>query len=251
MKKILFFIVSISSVFYANAQQVDTLMENANKLFVDGKYLESAEAYQNIIDLGYESPELYYNIGNAYYKQNVISRAILNYEKALLLSPNDGDIKYNLELCNRLVIDQIEVLPVFFLNKWIRDIKKMFSSNLWAILSMSTFGLALLFISLYLYSSGLSFKKISFWIGFVMILVSFISFLFSHEQKERIINSKTAIIMSPSVTVKSSPDVSGTDLFVIHEGTKVEVDDQVSDWNEIKLSDGSKGWLKSNDIELI
>lgn len=251
MKKILFFIISISSVFYANAQEVDVTIEKGNKLFADGKFQESAEAYENILESGYESAELYYNIGNAYYKQNVISRAILNYEKALLLAPNDEDIKYNLELCNRLVVDKIEVLPVFFLTQWMRNLRNIFTSDLWAIISIVSFGITLLFISFYLYSSGVGFKKLSFWIGFVMLILSFISFLFSHKQKQQVVNSNTAIVMSPSVTVKSSPDASGTDLFVIHEGTKVEIDDQVSDWKEIKLSDGSKGWLKKDDIEKI
>lgn len=251
MKKIIFLIFSISTVFNLNAQEADTLMLKANNLFIEGKYQDAIDTYENIHKLGYESPELYYNLGNSYYKQNVISRAILNYEKALLLAPNDDDIKYNLDLCNRLVIDKIEKIPGFFITGWIRSIKNLFSSDFWAIISIVSFGIALLFISFYLYSNSIGFKKLSFWVGFVIVILSVISLIFSNQQKQNILSGNTAIVISPSVTVKSSPDISGTDLFVIHEGTKVWIDDKVSNWNEIKLSDGSVGWLKLEDIETI
>ena len=251
MKKVIFLIISISTVLYLNAQEADTLMKKANNLFIEGKYQDAINTYENILTLGYESPELYYNLGNSYYKQNVISYSILNYEKALQLAPNDDDIKYNLELCNRLVVDKIEKLPVFFITAWTGNIKNLFSSDFWAVFSIVTFGLALTFISFFLYSKSIGFKKLSFWIGFIVIILSVISFIFSNQQKQKILSGNTAIIMSPSVTIKSSPDVSGTDIFVIHEGTKVRIEDKISDWNEIKLSDGSKGWLKVEDIETI
>ncbi|MBU8893841.1 MAG: tetratricopeptide repeat protein [Bacteroidales bacterium] len=251
MKKVIFLIFSISTVLYLNAQEADSLLAKANNLFVDGKYQHAVDSYENILKLGYESPELYYNLGNAYYKQNIIARAILNYEKALQLAPNDNDINYNLELTNRLVIDKIEKLPVFFVTGWVRGLKNLFSSDFWAILSIVTFVVSLIFISFYLYSRSSSFKILSFWLGFIVIIISFTSFIFSYQQKQKILISDTAIVMNPTVTVKSSPDASGTDLFVIHEGTKVWVDDEISGWNEIKLSDGSKGWLKAEDIEAI
>ena len=251
MKKVIFLIFSISTALYLNAQEADSLLIKANNLFVEGKYQHAVDSYENILKLGYESSELYYNLGNAYYKQNIIARAILNYEKALQLAPNDNDINYNLELTNRLVIDKIEKLPVFFVTGWIRSLKNLFSSDFWAIISIVTFVVSLLFISFYLYSRSSSFKILSFWLGFIAILISGTSFIFSYQQKQKILISDTAIVMNPAVTVKSSPDISGTDLFVIHEGTKVWVDDEISGWNEIKLSDGSKGWLKTEDIESI
>ncbi len=251
MKKILFLIFSVSTVLYLNAQEADSLFQKGNDLYAKGQYQDAIDIYENIISLGYESPEIYLNTGNAYYKQNVIARAILNYEKALMLVPNDNDIKYNLELANRLVIDKIEVLPVFFITGWIKSIRNLFSSDFWAIVSLSAFIIALIFISIFLYSRNLSLKKISFWLGFFIILLSAISYIFSNQQKQKILSGNTAIVMNPSVTVKSSPDDSGTDLFVIHEGTKVSIDDQISEWKEIKLSDGSKGWLKAEDLEVI
>ena len=251
MKKLLFLIFSVSTVLYVNAQEADSLFQKGNDLYAKGLYQDAIEIYENIISLGYESPELYLNTGNSYYKQNVIARAILNYEKALMLAPNNNDVKYNLELANRLVIDKIEVLPTFFMKVWIKSIRNLFPSDLWAIMSISAFVIALVFISIFLYSRSFSLKKISFWLGFFIIIISAISFVFSNQQKQKILSGNTAIVMSPSVTVKSSPDNSGTDLFVIHEGTKVSIDDQISDWKEIRLSDGSKGWINAEDLELI
>lgn len=251
MKKLIFLIFSISTVLYTNAQEVDSLLVKANDYYTKAQYQDAINTYNNILELGYESPEIYYNIANAYYKENVIALAILNYEKAIQLAPNDEDIKYNLELTNRFVIDKIEVLPVFFITGWIRNLKSMFTSDLWAIISLICFILTLVFISIFLYSRRVGLKKISVSFAFFILIMSTISFVFSYQQKQAILNGNTAIVTSLSVTVKSSPDISGTDLFVVHEGTKVWIKDKISDWNKIKLSDGSIGWLKADDIEVI
>ena len=253
MKKIsaifILFIVTFVSVHAEN--QHNEWLDSANQAYTNGDYGQAINQYEMILEHGYESAALYYNLGNAYYKQNIIDQAILNYERALLLKPHDEDIKYNLEMANRLIVDRIESLPEFFLDVWIRNCMNWFSSNHWAIISISTFVLALILISIYLYTRKYGVKKFSFWLGLIFILITIFSLIFSYQQKKKIIINDTAIVMSPSVTVKSSPDVSGTDLFVIHEGTKVWLQDEVGDWKEIKLSDGSKGWLRAEDIEEI
>lgn len=251
MKKVLFITISVFTTLFVNAQDQNSWITEANNFYKQNKFQEAIDYYEKVLNSGYESSELYYNLGNAYYKQNVIAKAILNYEKALLLNPNNEDAKYNLELTNRMVVDKIETLPVFFLTGWVKDLKNLFSSDMWAIISISCFAFALVFISFFLYSRGISFKKLSFWIGFTVLIISVISFIFSNQQKQKVISGKSAIIMSPSVTIKSSPDASGTDLFVLHEGTKVWIEDKISDWNQIKLSDGTKGWLKLENIEII
>ena len=159
---------------FLNAQEADSLLIKANKLYTEGRYQDAIDTYENILKLGYESPELYYNLGNTYYKQNVIAQTILNYEKALQLAPNDEDINYNLQLTNRLVVDKIEVLPVFFVTGWIRNLKNIFTSDFWAIISITSFLLTLLFISFYLYSRNLGFKKLSSWFGFFIVIISII-----------------------------------------------------------------------------
>lgn len=251
MKKLIFLIFSISTVLYSNAQEVDSLLIKANDFYTKTQYQDAINTYNNILELGYESPEIYYNLGNAYYKEKGIALAILNYEKAVQLAPNDEDILYNLQLTNRLVVDKIEVLPVFFVTGWIRNLKSMFTSDLWAIISLVSFILILVFISIFLYSRSIGLKKLSLVFTFFIVIISTISLIFSYQQKQAILIGNTAIVTSPTVTVKSSPDISGTDLFVVHEGTKVWIDDKISDWNEIKLSDGSIGWLKAENIEVI
>ncbi|MFP4025582.1 MAG: tetratricopeptide repeat protein [Thiohalospira sp.] len=253
MKKIstviIFILITIVSVYAENEHNI--LLDSANQSYTNGNYAQAINQYEKILEQGYESAALYYNLGNAYYKQNIIEKAILNYERALLLKPNDEDIKYNLEMANRLTVDRIEKLPDFFLSVWFKNIVNWFSSDLWAIISISSFLLTLVFISIYLYTRKYGLKKLSFWLGFVLILISIFSLTISYKQKQKILVKDTAIIMSPSITVKSSPDKSGTDLFVIHEGTKVWIQDHVGEWKEIKLSDGSEGWLKAENIEEI
>ncbi|MFO7829293.1 MAG: tetratricopeptide repeat protein [Bacteroidales bacterium] len=252
MKKILILILlSITSVLFVNANQAKQMLDSANQAYVDGNYTIAIDTYEKVLELGYESAALYYNLGNAYYKQNIIDQAILNYERALLLKPNDEDIIYNLEMANRLIVDRIEKLPVFFITNWIKNMINLFSSDLWAIISIISFLAALFFISIYMYTRWYGVKKTAFWLGFATILICISSFIFSYKQKQKIVDNTTAIVMSPSVTVKSSPDISGTDLFVIHEGTKVWIQDKIGIWKQIRLSDGSKGWLKTESIEEI
>ncbi|MGE0089975.1 MAG: tetratricopeptide repeat protein [Bacteroidales bacterium] len=251
MKKILITILITTLYFGAFAQDNNALWETANKLYIEGKFDQAIETYQKINNSGYESSELYYNMGNSYYKLNKIAKAVLYYEKALQLSPNDEDIRFNLELANRYVVDKIEKLPVFFITNWFISIRNLFSANKWAVLSIIFFFTTLVFITIYLISRKYSLKKFSFWISLLFIVLFLSSLYFSYKQKQVILNDDTAIIMSPSVTIKSSPDISGNDIFVLHEGTKVWVLDQISDWREIKLSDGTKGWLKNSDLEII
>jgi tetratricopeptide (TPR) repeat protein len=251
MKRIFTAILIITQAFGVIAQSNDTIWETANKLYIEGKFDQAIETYLKINNSGYESAELYYNMGNSYYKTNKIAKAVLYYEKALHLSPNDEDIRFNLELANRYVVDKIEKIPVFFITNWITSIRNLFSANKWAVLSIIFFFTTLIFVTIYLISRKYGLKKLSFWISLLFIVLFLSSLYFSYKQKQVIINDNTAIIMSPSVTIKSSPDTSGNDLFVLHEGTKVWVLDQISDWREIKLSDGTKGWLKVTDLEII
>ena len=251
MKKIIIVLLYLILGNFVSAQNTDSLWLKANDYFIKGEFEQAIKIYDTIYKSGYESAPLYYNMGNAYYKLNKNSLAILFYEKALQLSPNDEDIKYNLELANRYVVDKIEKIPVFFITGWINSLRNIFSSDKWAITSIVSFALLLLFISFYLYSRRYNFKKLSFWISLLFVIVFILSFYFSFKQKQFIINKETAIIINPSVTIKSSPDISGTDIFVLHEGTKVWIVDEISDWQEIKLSDGTKGWLKASDIAVI
>ena len=250
-KKFLFIFIAACSFGTAFAFKPDSLVEAGNKHYVSNDFMKAAQNWQTVIDSGYAAPELYYNLGNSYYKMNNYARAILNYERALLLAPNNKDIKFNLKLANAHVVDKIDNIPDFFLKRWIHNLTKIFTSNNWAIISIAAFMLFLVLFIMYLFSSKLWIKQFTFYFFIISFIISVTAFIFSSRRKKMIVERNSAIIMAPSVTVKSSPNEYGTNLFVLHEGTKVVTVDSVGVWNEIKISNGNKGWVKNSTFERI
>ena len=232
-------------------QDLENQVDLGNKYFTEGEFEKAIQVYEKILGSGFEAADLYYNLGNAYFKSNKLNYAILNYERAILLSPNDEDIQHNLELARIFTVDKIDALPQFFLRQWHYAFVQLFSTDFWALLSIITFITFLMLFSLYLYINVFRVKKFSFWLSIVFLFISVSAFVFSYHHKEIVTNHNAAIVFSPVVTVKSSPDETGTDLFVIHEGIKVSIVDSLGNWTEIKLSDGNKGWLFSSTIEKI
>lgn len=254
MKQIFIIILMFSFVLPVLAEispRLSALITSANEHYKKGQYEKAIETYEQILEKGYEAPELYYNLANTYYKSNKITYSILNYERAKLLSPNDPDINYNLELARIHVVDKIEVLPQMLTTIWLNQLINLMPSDKWAIFSIATFIVFLLLFSLFLFLNNITIKKISFYTGILLLFISIATFLCSYQQNEKITNRNSAIVFSPAVTVKSSPDDSGTDLFILHEGTKITVIDSLGSWQEIKLSDGNIGWLQASDIVLI
>jgi len=223
----------------------------ANELYRDARYEEAIMVYEQIMESGYHSADLYFNLGNAYYRSNKIPRAILNFERAALLSPGDDDIRFNLELSRMHVRDRIEELPEFFLNRWWNGLRDSLSVRAWASLSIGSFIISLILISVFLMSSSAGIKRLFFWLAVVVMFASVFSFSLGLDQRNYIRNHNSAIVFSPVVSVKSSPDINSTDLFVIHEGTKVWVEDSIGEWRAVRLSDGNMGWLRRDAIEMI
>ncbi len=219
--------------------------------FSAGSYKEALQAWTDIYNTGYRSASLCYNIGNAYFKMNDIPMAILFYERAYLLNPADEDINYNLQIARTLIVDRFQEIPELFFVKWYNFVSLFLSSNLWARLSLISFIFSLLLLSLYIYTTNYRFKVLGFWLGVALFVVALSSFIFSGRNKYLVYDSHKAIIMSPTVSGKSAPDSSGTDLFLLHEGTKVSVEDAVGGWNEIRLSDGNKGWVPLKSLDII
>jgi len=219
--------------------------------FTAGSYKEALQAWTDIYKTGYRSASLDYNIGNAYFKLNNVTQAILFYERAYLLKPADEDITYNLQIARTLVVDRFQEIPELFFVRWYNLISLFISTNSWARISIFSFILSLLFLSLYIYSSGYRQKVFGFWFAIAFFVLAFTSFMFTVRNKSLVYDSNKAIITTPVVSGKSSPDNSGTDLFVLHEGTKVTVEDEVGEWLEIRLSDGNKGWVPLNSLNKI
>lgn len=226
-------------------------LKAANKLYAEGNYQQAADLYQQIADKSFSAPELFYNLGNAYYRLGDYKRAILYYEKALLLNPEDENTRINLEFSQRFIQDKIEAVPKFFLVKWAEGFVNMFSLNTWSWISIFSFIIFLGFIISFLFSKSVFMRKLSVYTGFVSFIVSLTSFYNAHVQHNKLTGHNTAIVFSPAVTVKSSPNQGGTDLFIIHEGLKVTITDESEGWKEIKLSDGKVGWLPEDTIEEI
>ncbi len=248
MKNIL---VSIFLFFTLGLSAQQGLIDQAKDFYTQEKYEEAVLMYDSIIALGVSSSELYYNMGNAHYKLGHIAQCILFYERALQLSPNDEDVMYNLELVQQHVVDEIDIVDEFFLKKSIRSLRMSSSSDDWAKISLICFSVGLILLLVFFLSHITLFKKIAFYLSLAVILFSILSLSFSLKNKNEMTSRDSAIIFVPTVTVKSSPNKNGTQIFVLHEGTKVKITDSIGEWVEIKLADGNKGWIMLETIEKI
>ena len=248
MKKKILVILCIIWAVPLLALDMYKMVEQGNEYFMNGEYEQAIKEYQVVIDSGYESSELYYNLGNAYYKSHKITMALVNYEKASILNPRDEEILHNLEMTRQLVVDDIDNLPEFLPKIWYRRFISLLKSDQWAYISLVAFPVSLLLFLVYLFVRRIRIRKLSFWLAALLMIISLSTIVFSYHQKKMVYNHSYAIILSPSVTIKSSPDDSGTELFQLHEGTKVKIIDQLGEWKEIKLSDGNVGWLRMEDL---
>lgn len=221
------------------------------QLYNSGEYREAADMWIELYNNGYRSAGLNYNIANAYFKLQNIPASILYYERAYLLDPTDEDINYNLQIARTMIVDRFQEIPELFFVNWYNLISLLLSSNTWAVLSIIFFIVCLVSVSLYIYSTRYLYKVIGFWFALSLLVVSSSSLAFGLRNRHLVHNNQEAIVFKPVVSGKSSPDASGTDLFVLHEGTKVTIGDIVGEWYEIRLSDGNKGWIPVNSVERI
>jgi len=230
---------------------MDSIFQEANELYKKEKYEEAIENYLKIFDAGYESSELYYNTGNAYFRSNKLGKARLFYERALLLDPSDKEIQKNLSYTTSLLTDKFDVVPELFYKRWAKTIKNSMSSNGWLILSLLFFGLFLLSSGAYIFISAVKLKKLGFYGGLLFFVLTLGTFMLSSAQYKHYSEPGHAIIMKPSLVVKSAPRDSGKDLFILHEGSKVKMGPMVEDWVEIRITDGRTGWVRIASLEEI
>lgn len=250
MKKILLILSVIAwscGVFAAEA----SLQEEAEQLYAAGNYAGAADIYRKILADDQESAELYYNLGNCYYKLGENTQAILNYERALLLNPGDEMARYNLKMAQHAIVDKIEVLPELFLVRWYKAVETHFSADQWGYISVALFILFLVMAALFFYSRSIGVKKAGFVVGIIAFFLTLGTIFFAMRQERRVSEREYAVITTPSVTVKGAPDNSGTSLFLVHEGLKVKVIGELGDWYNIRLADGNEGWVAKTDLEKI
>ena len=220
----------------------------ANAAYADGRYAEAATMYQALID---EQPDatLYYNLGNAYYKQGEIAQAILQYERALRLNPKHKDAQYNLKFAQSRITDTI-VEQDFFLSSWARAVRNTLRERTWVILSITLFIIALIGMLLFLLGRELWIRRTAFHIAWITLLFSVITGLNAQSLHRRDTLRSEAIITQGVVNAKSSPDRSGTDLFTLHEGTKVDIRETIGEWCNIRVGN-NEGWIKQQNMERI
>ena len=249
MKKLVTIITVLAFPLFLMAQENnEALWEKANNLYQSEEYQQAVSVYEQILASGEESAKLYFNLGNAYYKTGDVNNAILNYERAKVLAPQDEDIAFNLKIANQFVVTKIDELPQPFFLRWRTSIVNKYPADTWATISVTAFIVFLLLLGLFLFSRSAAIKRAGFWLGIVIVIISGFSFSFAAQQKKKINTRDHAIVFCPRVTVKSSPSETGTDLFLIYEGLKIQVTDSLSNWTEIRLADGNQGWLPDSCI---
>ncbi|HBC79169.1 MAG TPA: hypothetical protein DEO60_14150 [Bacteroidales bacterium] len=248
---ILLLLVLLTPALVSGQEERSAKFNKGVEYYSASKYQEAVNEWLEIYNTGYRSAELDYNIGNAYFKLNNVPGAILFFERARLLKPADNNINYNLQIARTLVVDKFEEIPELFFVRWFDFLSLLLSTNTWAVISILSFILFLLLLSAYIYTARYRIKVTGFWAAIFFLLISVSSLSFTIRNKALVYDSNKAVIFTPSVNGKSSPDNSGTDLFVLHEGSKVTIEDQVGEWYEIKLTDGNKGWVPSNSLTII
>ena len=236
--------------------QISSGLENVTKAEGDSAYMKNdfasaIQVYEALLTKG-EAADLYYNLGNSYYKAGDIAKAILNYERALLLQPGNGDIRANLEVARAKTVDKVEPIPEIFFVSWTKSLINSMSVDAWAVCGVVCFILLIASLYFFIFSKQVVLKKASFICGIVFLIAVILANVFASEQKDSLQNRDSAIVMSPSVTVRSTPSESGTSLFILHEGHKVTIKDaSMKGWKEIRIEDGKVGWVPSSSIEII
>lgn len=231
---------------------VDSLFNDANTAYSDGRWQDAIDSYSAIGNLGLESAALYCNLGNAYYKSGDVAKAILYYEKALKLDPSWSDARYNITVVSDFIQDRIEPVPEFILKTWTRDLCYTLDSDTWAVTGLVFLLLTVVSLLFLFLSPSLGLRRTGFFCGIVFFLLTVMSCSFAFWQKADYSRKDGAVIMTPVVSVKSSPSSeTSTDLFILHEGTKVRILDEVGDWRNVELADGRQGWMRSEDMEII
>ena len=247
-----FLLVALLTGFFKKslANEADTIRQ-ANLEYASGYYEHALALYLSVTGKGFASSELYYNIGNAYFKLNRIPEAILYYERALRLAPRDENIRFNLELARTRTIDKIEPIPDLFYERWFRSLLNISSADGWGRMSIIFLFLSLMLAAVFLIASRRIFRVPAFYASLFLLVLSVTTLTLAAIQHHHRAGKPEAIVFDTSVAVKSSPSEASVDLFVIHEGTKLMITDQVGDWYEIRIASGSMGWLKAESVEMI
>ena len=245
---LIFFILAAVSSY---ASPIDESMQKGEEYYREGEFDKAIEIYEGLLNEGYQGTALYYNLANSYYRIGKLGYAILNYERALKLSPSDEDVNHNLSFANLSTIDRIQPLPKFFIFDIWETVLGMFSVNGLSYVAYVFYILLLLFIAYYFFAKTIFQQKVILFSGLGIMIILALTFSLLVVKINRETTERSGVIIVQSVTVKTSPDIKSTDTFVIHEGLKVKLEDKLDDWVKIRLADGKIGWLLAENVEKI
>lgn len=244
--KQLAYIILFMLPFIGSASKAE--FKQANQLYDQELYHDAIEIYEGIVQKGAIDASLYFNLANAYYRTDAIAPSILYYEKALKLDPNNEKYEHNLVLANQRKIDKIEPLPEFWLSSNFNSISGSYHSDTWAMIMHISLIIALFGFASYIFINKVKMKKISLLISSLCIIISIIIYILGDHQYEKDAYAEHAIVYDQNVYVKSAPSEKSNDVFILHEGTKLKILDEVNDWINIKIADGKSGWIPSSSI---
>ena len=244
MKNIFYILLLTTQIFFAQSG-----FERGNDLYQKGKYDLAVKAYESVLKANKESVELYFNLGNCYYKLQQTAPAIYNYEKALVLDPSNAAVLNNIKFAQKQTIDEIKVVPKVGFGKLIRDLTGIYPFDTWAWITVGLSTLFLLFFLGYYLSQTVVAKRIFFAGMFVILLFILMSISAAFFEKSHFDNEKPAIVFAESTAVRSEPQKASGTIFVLHEGTKVYVEETLENWKKIQLTDGSEGWIDGKAIK--
>ena len=244
-------ILTVSAV-WLSAQDADSLWNQAVKDYTEENYQEALAGFTALEADGYVSRELYYNIGNCYYKLgNSLGQSILYYERALKLDPSYEDAQVNLAIAREYTLDRIDEVPEFILLTWIKAFRDTVSSDAWAWIALALFLVTAVMVLLFRFGGSPALRKTAFALAVAALLMTIISAVFAFNLRSALESDGEAVVTVPVSSVKSSPGSTDQSLFILHEGTKVAVMDSLGEWYRIELSDGRQGWLEAEDVEII
>ena len=234
-----------------NGQTPGERMRAANDAFQSKQYQSAVEMYEALRGEGLSSAVLYYNLGNSYYRLGALAPAILNYERALLLRPRDRDTRHNLEVARAQLQDELEVLPEFFLLRWWRGLAFAFSATAWSVIGLLLLWLGIGGLVMWLFAGDRRQKVRGFVAGLILLTLCLLPFTLAFSRISLQQHSRTAIVMAPEIELRSAPDPESAEVLTIHEGLKVDLLDQISDWYKVRLQNGEEGWLPQTVVEEI
>lgn len=252
MRSLLFVIISILLLpLAAIADTPQELFEKANEAYKENRYGDAVILYEEIVDMGEETANVHYNLGNAYFRMDNLPYAILHFERALKLDPGASDARQNLAIANARTVDRIEPIPQFFLTEFFEDTVYTSSSGFWSWMAIFCFWLAIGLLSLFIIGRSAQLRKLGLFSGLFVLLISIFLFIAAWQADYHENLRTDAIVMTASAYVRSEPNEDSQELFILHEGTKAEILGLEDGYFKIRIADGNQGWISQAEMERI